>query len=204
MHNMFRGFVAVFYKESLHMRRDSMAMVFAVLIPLLQMIILGGAIETNVRQVPTAVFDETGLMSSDAGNGGSESRVILDRLRNSDTFRIYKFVHSDRELTAEMVSGRARVGIKVPVDFDRDLMKGNSAQLLVMVDGSESSVAGQALNVANGIVLDESLRRMLPNGGRAALDVRPKMMFNPDSRSPNFFLPGLVAIMLLMVTTMLT
>jgi ABC-2 type transport system permease protein len=83
-------------------------------------------------------------------------------------------------------------------------MKGNSAQLLVMVDGSESSVAGQALNVANGIGLDESLRRMLPNGGAPALDVRPKMMFNPDSRSPNFFLPGLVAIMLLMVTTMLT
>src|SRR4051812_46069459 len=83
-------------------------------------------------------------------------------------------------------------------------MKGDSAQLLVMVDGSESSVAGQAMNVANGIGLDESLRRMLPNGGRAALDVRPKMMFNPDSRSPNFFLPGLVAIMLLMVTTMLT
>jgi ABC-2 type transport system permease protein len=204
MHSMFRGFVAVFYKEALHMRRDSMAMVFAVLIPLLQMIILGGAIETNVRQVPTAVFDETGLMSSDAGNGGSASRAILDRLRNSDTFRIYTFVHSDKELTREMVAGRARVGIKVPVDFDRDLMKGNSAQLLVMVDGSESSVAGQALNVANGIGLDESLRRMLPNGGRAALDVRPKMMFNPDSRSPNFFLPGLIAIMLLMVTTMLT
>jgi len=73
-----------------------------------------------------------------------------------------------------------------------------------MVDGSDSSVAGQAINVAQALGLDESLRRTLPPGSMARIEVRPKVMFNPDSRSPNFFLPGLMTVLLLFVTTLLT
>src|SRR5207244_1408039 len=69
---------------------------------------------------------------------------------------------------------------------------------------SDSSVAGPAINVTTAIGLDQSLRRVLPSGASFAVDMRPKLMFNPDSRSPNFFLPGLTAILLLNVTTFLT
>jgi ABC-2 type transport system permease protein len=205
MNSPFRGFSAIFYKEVLHMRRDSFAMLFALIVPIVQMIILGAAIDTNVRQVKTVVYDQSGLME-DASSmpGRQESRAFLDRLRNSDTFHVYKYVHSDRELNDEIISGRARVGVKIPVDFDRDLVKGNSAQVMVMVDGSDSSVAGQAVNVATALGLDESLRRTVPNLEAPAIDIRPKMMFNPDSRSPNFFLPGLMSVLLLFTTTMLT
>jgi ABC-2 type transport system permease protein len=136
--------------------------------------------------------------------GSLESRAFLDRLRNSDTFRVYKYVHSDAELTEEMVSGRASVGVKIPIDFDRNLLKGNQAQVLVMVDGSDSNVAGQAVNVSGSLGLDESLRRMMAPGQKNAIEVRPKVMFNPASRSPNFLLPGLMAVLLIMVTVMLT
>jgi ABC-2 type transport system permease protein len=201
----FRGFIAVFYKEVLHMRRDSMAIMFALIVPIGEMIILGAAIDTNVRQVKTVVYDQSGILEGTASvPGSSESRAFLDRFRNSDTFHIYKFVHSEKELNEEMIAGRARVGVEIPVDFDRDLLAHRTAQIMVMVDGSESSVAGQALNVATAIGLDESLKRMLPASNAAAIEVRPKVMFNPDSRSPNFFLPGLIAVMLLMITTMLT
>jgi ABC-2 type transport system permease protein len=203
--NPFRGFVAIFYKEQLHLRRDSMAIMFAFAVPLLEMIILGYAIDTNVRQVKTVVFDQSGIMERTADTRGSQaSRALLDRFRNSDTFKVYKYVHSDKELTQEMIAGNAKVGIKIPYDFDRDLLRNDSAQIMVMVDGSDSTVAGQAMNVAQAIGLDESLRRILPPGSRPAIDVRPKVMFNPDSRSPNFFLPGLMVILLLFVTTMLT
>jgi ABC-2 type transport system permease protein len=205
---VFRGFGAIFYKEVLHMRRDSMAIMLALVVPLIQMTILGAAIDTNVRQVPTAVYDESGILeSTSAGAGASEdSRALLERFRNSDTFKIYKFVHSDAALNQEMVAGRARVGIKIPYDFDRNLLKQQSAQIMVMVDGSDSSVAGQALNVAAAIGLDESLRRAMAGRERKGLlvDIRPKMMFNPDSRSPNFFLPGLIVVLMIMITTMLT
>jgi ABC-2 type transport system permease protein len=75
---------------------------------------------------------------------------------------------------------------------------------MVMVDGSDSTVAGQAVNVSTSIGLDESLRRMLSSGQQMPVDIRPKMMFNPDSRSPNFFLPGLMPVLLLMVSVTLT
>jgi ABC-2 type transport system permease protein len=203
--NPFRGFRAIFYKEALHLRRDSMAIMFALAVPILEMIILGYAIDTNVRQVKTVVYDQTGIMEHSADTQGSrQSRALLDRFRNSDTFRIYKYVHSDRELTHEMVAGKAKVGVKIPYDFDRELLRGGTAQVMVLVDGSDSSVAGQAMNVAQTIGLDESLRRMLPPGSKPPVDIRPKVMFNPDSRSPNFFLPGLMTVLLLFVTTMLT
>src|SRR5215467_3976826 len=161
MLSLFRGFTAVCYKEALHMRRDSMAILFALVVPLLQMIILGAAIDTNVRQLRTAVYDQSGIMERTSETQGSQSsRAFLDRFRASDTFRIYRFVHSDAELNAEMVSGHAKVGIKIPYDFDRQLQRGSSAQVMVLVDGSDSSVAGQAVNVATSIGLDESLARM--------------------------------------------
>ena len=204
MINPMQGVGAIFYKEVRHMRRDPMAFLFAFVMPVLQMIILGAAIDTNIRQVRTAVYDASGSSMVTQVSGSSESRAFLDRLRNSDTFHIYKYVHSDAQLNDEMVSGRASVGVKIPVDFDRNLLKGNQAQVLVMVDGSDSNVAGQAVNVSSSIGLDESLRRMLDPGQKNPIEIRPKMMFNPASRSPNFLLPGMMAILLILVTVMLT
>src|SRR5262249_17807442 len=124
---------------------------------------------------------------------------------NSDTFRLYRFVNSDHELNEAIVSGKCRVGIKIPVDYSDRLLHGMSAQVLVLIDGSDSSVAGQAINVTTAIGLDESLRRVLSaRDATFVVDMRPKILFNPDSRSPNFFLPGLTAILLLNVTTFLT
>lgn len=204
--NPLRGLQAMVYKEVLHAMRDRLALVFSFIMPLFQMIILGFAVDTNVRQVPTVVYDQSGIShaAGPADLGTSESRALIDRFRNSDTFHIRKFVHSDRELNEEMIAGRARIGIKIPVDFARDLIKGNSAQVLVLVDGSDSSVAGQAVAVSGQIGLDESLRRLLPEHRATPIEVRPKILFNPSSRSPNFFLPGMMAVLLLFVTTMLT
>jgi ABC-2 type transport system permease protein len=114
-------------------------------------------------------------------------------------------VNNDRDLNDAIISGKCRVGIKIPVDYSDKLLHQMSAQVLVLIDGSDSSVAGQAINVTTAIGLDESLRRVLGNTDQAfAVDMRPKVLFNPDSRSPNFLLPGLTAVLLLNVTTFLT
>jgi ABC-2 type transport system permease protein len=194
--NPFRGFGAVFYKETLHVRRDFGTLFFSLIIPILQMFLLGYGIDTNIRQINTVVYD---------ADGRRESRELLDRLRNSDTFRIYRYVNNDRDLNDAIISGKCRVGIKIPVDYSDKLLHQMSAQVLVLIDGSDSSVAGQAINVSTAIGLDESLRRVLSDNTAAfAVDMRPKILFNPDSRSPNFFLPGLTAVLLLNVTTFLT
>src|SRR6195256_4763646 len=193
--SIFRGFGAVFYKEVLHVRRDPATLFFSLVIPLLQMVVLGFGIDTNIRQVNTVGFN---------AGGRRESREPIDRLKNSDTFHIIRYVSNDQDLNDAIIAGKARVGIKIPVDFSDRLLHNMSAQVLVLIDGSDSSVAGQAINVTTAIGLDESLRRVLKDRSSFAVDMRPKLLFNPDSRSPNFFLPGLTAIMLLNVTTFLT
>src|SRR2546430_3099100 len=160
------------------------------------MVVLGFGIDTNIRQINTIVFN---------ADGRRESRELLDRLRNSDTFHIIRYVENDGDLNDAIIAGKARVGIKIPVDYSDRLLHNMSAQVLVLIDGSDSSVAGQAINVTTAIGLDESLRRVLQDRLAAfPVDMRPKILFNPDSRSPNFFLPGLTAILLLNVTTFLT
>jgi drug efflux transport system permease protein len=193
--DIFRGFGAVFYKETLHVRRDFGTLFFSLIIPLLQMLLLGYGIDTNIRQINTVVFN---------ADGRRESRELLDRLKNSDTFHLVRYVNTDHEMNEMIIAGKARVGIKIPVDYSDKLLHKMSAQVLVLIDGSDSSVAGQAINVTTSIGLDESLRRVLANNETFAVDMRPKLLFNPDSRSPNFFLPGLTAILLLNVTTFLT
>jgi drug efflux transport system permease protein len=195
MRDIFRGFGAVFYKETLHVRRDFGTLFFSLIIPLLQMLLLGYGIDTNIRQINTVVFN---------ADGRRESRELLDRLTNSDTFHLVRYVNTDHEMNEMIIAGKARVGIKIPVDYSDKLLHKMSAQVLVLIDGSDSSVAGQAINVTTSIGLDESLRRVLVNNETFAVDMRPKLLFNPDSRSPNFFLPGLTAILLLNVTTFLT
>lgn len=193
--NPFRGFLAVLYKEALHVRRDTMALFLALMVPLIQMIILGFGIDTNIRQIKTAVLDQ---------NNQRESHELVNRFRNSDIFHVVAYVKNDQELTDMIVHGKAKVGVKIPYDYSRQLLNRGTAQVLVLVDGSDSTVAAQAVNVSAAIGLDESLRRVLPARASLPIEVRPKMLFNPDSRSPNFFLPGLTAVLLLFVTTFLT
>ena len=196
MLNPFRGFGAVFYKETLHVRRDFATLFFSLIIPILQMFLLGFAIDTNIRQINTVVYN---------ADGRRESRELLDRLKNSDTFHILRYVDNDTDLNDAIISGKCRVGVKIPVDYSDKLLHQMSAQVLVLIDGSDSSVAGQAINVTTAIGLDESLRRVLASSADVfAVEMRPKILFNPDSRSPNFFLPGLLAVLLLNVTTFLT
>jgi ABC-2 type transport system permease protein len=196
VNNLFRGFSAVFYKESLHIRRDFSTLFFSLIIPILQMFLLGFAIDTNIRQINTVIYN---------ADGRRESRELLDRLKNSDTFHLIRYVNNDRDLNDAIISGRCRVGVKIPVDYSDRLLHQTGAQVLVLIDGSDSSVAGQAINVTTAIGLDESLRRVLANSEAPfPVEMRPKILFNPDSRSPNFFLPGLVAVLLLNVTTFLT
>jgi ABC-2 type transport system permease protein len=194
----FGGLWPILRKEAIHIRRDPMALFFTVFVPVVQLFLLGYAINTNVRNVKTVVLDEARTQ---------ESRRLLDRFTNSDDFLITSYVGSDEELNREIVAGRARVGIKIPPDFSQRLLDGETAQVLVLVDGSDSMVSGETSNVANAIALQDSLERLLAAGGgrvQLPVEVRRKILFNPDSRSPNFFIPGLIVVLLQMMTVMLT
>jgi ABC-2 type transport system permease protein len=115
------------------------------------------------------------------------------------------FVGSRAALRQEIVAGRASVGVEIPPDYARRRLEGRPADFLVLIDGSDSSIASQSLNAANGLALSRSLEEVGRRTGNADMAVRPfpQLLFNPDSRSANLLLPGLVSILLTFSGTML-
>jgi ABC-2 type transport system permease protein len=180
-------------KELLHILRDPMTLSFTLLIPIAEMFMLGYAIDTNVRDIPTVVYDQAGTQ---------ESRALVQRLENSQTLKVVARAFSDQEMSRAIATTRAHVGVKIPEDYSRRLLAGQNAEVLILVDGTVSSVASEALNVGNAVALQESLQRALGER-QLPVDARPRILFNPDTRSPNFFVPGLMVIMCQMMATML-
>ncbi|MGE0640670.1 MAG: ABC transporter permease [Thermoanaerobaculia bacterium] len=189
------GFVAVLRKEILQMLRDRTTLVFALLVPVFELILFG-VIDTTVRHVPTAVFDESKTQ---------ESRQLVDELLGTSLFELKRYVASRDALRQEIIAGHAQVGIEIPPDLARRRLAGESADFLVLIDGSDNSVASQALSAATGLALSHSLEEAMRKAGLSdpPLLPHPVMLFNPDSRSANLLVPGLVAILLTFSGTIL-
>jgi ABC-2 type transport system permease protein len=199
---MFRGFRSIFYKEVIQISRDPLTLALMLLVPMIQLMVFGYAINTDVRNIKTAVYNL---------DPGPQSRDLLHAFENTDYFQIVRYVGSDEELNNSIVTGRVKVGIKIPPDYSDRLLANRQATVLVLIDGSDSSIATQSLQVASQVGLTESLARLgtelQGSGSRTSqlpIEVRPKMLFNPDSRSANFMVPGLIAIILQIITTLLT
>jgi ABC-2 type transport system permease protein len=199
-------------KEVLHILRDPMTLFMTLFFPVVELFMLGYAIETKVTDILTVVFDQARTQ---------ESGALLREFENSGDFKIIEMVQTDEALQQAIVAGRARVGIKIPEDFSRRLEAGQTAQVLVLVDGSVSSVAAEAVNVSGAIGLRDSLARMAgvrqgagsPSPGTAVtqssdsgllIDVRPQVLFNPNLTSANFFIPGLMVVLCQMMSITLS
>jgi ABC-2 type transport system permease protein len=191
-----RGFWAVLRKEGLQMVRDSGTLRFALMVPVFQLVLFG-LIDTNVRHVPTAVFDQSRTQ---------ESRDLITDFMNTSYFDIVESVPSREALRQEIVAGRASVGIEVPPDFARRQLYGQPGSFLVLIDGSDSSISAQTLGAANGLALSRSLDALRQRSGLRdlPLEARPQLLFNPDSRSANLLIPGLIAFLLTFSGTLLS
>lgn len=205
----FWGLSAMLLKEFSHIRREPATIFFMLIVPVLQTMIFGYAIQTEIDNIPTVVHDLDGRKSA---------RELIDAFRNTRTFAIVGNLHDDESFRRAISSGRAKVGVRIPPDFTEQLMRGEQVQVQVVIDGSDSQVATTALNAANLLgttrsiqlakSLAESAERVPARDpvGKAALPVemRPRLMFNPALESSHFFVPGLVGIIMQLVTLFLT
>lgn len=200
MGGFWSSFVAIFLKEFVHMRRDRSTFVIALTIPVFQLVLFG-FIDQTVTDVPTVVVDQ---------NMTAESRELMDRLRATNTFHIKHVTADPRAAREDIAAGRAKVGVVIPPDYDESRYRGTGAKVLVLIDGSDSNVSAQALGAVNGVAADENVRALAETVGAAgrapppALSVQPIVLFNPDGRTANFIIPGLVAILLQIVAIVLT
>lgn len=197
MTRMFKGFGAILYKEWIVLFRDPTTLFFMFFPPLIQIVAFGFALDMDVKHMRTVVFDE---------DRTRESRQLVRQFENTQTFRITGEAHSADEVSAAIRRGKAVVGIHIPPDYSRKLRAGIPAQVGVMIDGSSSSSALQALNTAVNVAFRQSLVRLLGSGDTASLpvEVRPQVLYNPDMRSPNFYVPGVIAIALQIATVFAT
>lgn len=195
---VFKGFTAIVYKESRHILRDPRTLFLMMLVPAAQLTIFGYAINMDVKHIPTVVYNL---------DHREDSLRLVEAFRNTGYFDILKFVDSDEDMMREIVRGNAGVALKIPPDFSDKLLTGTGTQVQVLIDGSNSSIAMQALNVANSIALRRSISIITQNFGlnqTPLIEARPRVLYNPDMRTANFMVPGLVGIILQLVTMLLT
>ncbi|HPU57412.1 MAG TPA: ABC transporter permease, partial [Verrucomicrobiota bacterium] len=131
---------------------------------------------------------------------------ILDDFVNTGTFRYAGEVSSIEELSLRMRQGKAAAALQIPPGFTRDLHAGRTAHVQVLIDGSNSTTASSALNTSIGLAFRESIRRLLGSLARREppVEVRPQILYNPAMRSPNFFVPGVIGLVLQIATVFAT
>jgi ABC-2 type transport system permease protein len=193
----FRGLSAILFKEFIIVWRDPMTLFFMFFPPLVEMIAFGYALDTDVKHMPMMILNEDRTV---------ESRQFIDSFVNTETFRVVGEVQSVQELASEIRKGRANVGLEIPPTFTRDVRAGNPAHVQLLVDGSNSTTALQALNTALAVGLTQSIESLLRETGRrdVPIDIRPQMLYNPAMKSPNFYIPGVIGIVLQIGTTFAT
>lgn len=193
---MFRGLWSVARKEFIHVRRDPVTIFIALMIPMIQLTIFGYALDTDIKHIRTAVCNL---------DNRAASRQLIDQFEATQYYDVVEYVHSDDALRQAIVDGRVHVGIKIPPDYSERLARGEGAQVLVLVDGSDSQMAFRAQSTAVSVGLHLSIQQV--NAGaitRPPIDVRARTLFNPDMRSANFMVPGLLGVIMQLVTVMLT
>src|SRR4030081_917193 len=185
----FRGLGAILFKEFIVVWRDPMTLFFMFFPPLLQMIAFGYALDSDVKHMGMIIFNEDRTV---------ESRQFIDRFVNTETFRVVGEAPSIDAMASEIRKGHAYVGLQIPAKFTQQLHNGQPAQVQLLVDGSNSTTALQALNTALSVTLTQSTQSLLRETGRRSvpIDLRPQMLYNPTMRSPNFYVPGVIGVVL--------
>jgi drug efflux transport system permease protein len=197
MKTPFRGFRAILYKEFLVVWRDPLTLFFMFFPPLIQLIAFGFALDTDVKHIATLVLDE---------DRTEETRELIDQFVNTQTFRVVGEVRSIGELAAEIRRGHAYVGLEFPPNFTRDLQAHRTARIQVLIDGSNSSIASSSLNTALNVGFRKAVLQLAGRTGLRDLpvEVRPQILYNPEMRSPNFFVPGVIGLVLQIATMFAT
>lgn len=193
---------ALLLKEFIQMRRDRLTFAMMIGLPIIQLLVFGFAINTDVKHLPTIVFDQS-LQQ--------EGRDFLAALTASEYFDIKYVAKNYQEVNNSIDSGKTKVGVIIPPDFSDNLKHGRSAAIQVIVDASDSMAASSAISAAQLIGQIKSQEIMLTRlqgytGRKAELpyDVRIRPWYNPDFVTAFYMVPGILGIVLTMTMVMIT
>jgi ABC-2 type transport system permease protein len=194
--------MSIIRKEFVQIFRDPRTLALVIVMPIMQLFLLGYAATSDVRNIGMAVWDQSQT---------PQSRALLDAFRAADYFKIEYSVGSQHEYQALIEAGDVRVALVIPPDYDRRLLEGN-AKVLMVLDGSDASIGATALSTSKLIGQSFATKILTEQAmltGRAAtitppLEVRTQVWYNPDLNSAYFMIPGVIGMILSFVTTILT
>lgn len=196
-----RRLKALIVKEFIQVFRDRITLAMMAGIPVMQLLIFGFAINTDVKHLRTAVLDQARTQ---------ESRQLLDEFRGSMYFDMVKTVHSFAELNEAVGRGDVKVGIAIPPDFSRKTSSGRRAGVQVIVDATDSMSASSAISAASMLgmlgsqrILISELSRRGIHPPKGAIDVRVRPWYNPDFVTSWYMVPGIIGILLTMTLTIM-
>lgn len=194
---MISRIMAVLKKEFLQMRRDRMTIALVFMMPLVQLLLFGYAIQTEVKNISTVVFDQS---------LSPESRDMLESFSASGYFAISASVNSYNDVTRAIDSGKAKVGVIFPPDFAVDVRKGTSAPVQVIVDASDNMVANQAIAISNSIGLLKSQQVLVKKMQVSSMpyDIRVRPWYNPDGITAYYMVPAILGIIVTMTMVIIT
>lgn len=182
-------------KELLQLRRDRRMMFMLVFAPVFQLFLFGYAVTLDIKHIPLAVCDR---------DRGAESRNLVQSFARSGYFALRDSVDSPAELDGPLLSGRALVGLHIPADFSKRLARGEAARVQVILDGTDMNSAGVAGGYAAGLMAHFARAREGRASGPELLAHEPRIWYNPDLRSVNYMVPGVICMILGTVMTALT
>lgn len=190
-------------KEFIQITRDIRTLALIIVIPILQLFLLGYSATNDVRNVPLAVFDQDRTPAS---------RSLLDAYRAADYFSLDFMVNSESDLRELIEIGKARVGLIIPPDYSENIQGSGQAHVAFILDGSDPSVAATALSASQLIgqafstkVQIERLTRMGMNIAQTRpLEVHTQVWYNPDLEDAYFMVPGIIGMILYAITSIVT
>jgi ABC-2 type transport system permease protein len=194
--------LVIAWKELLQLRRDRMTLAMMIALPVMQLLLFGYAINTDVRNIPSVVYDQ---------DASAQSRDLARSLEATGFYRLVGNVRSYDEVERAMRAGTARVAIVIPKSYGSKLTRGESSQVQLVVDGSDPQTVASATNTAASLIAARSselmIGRLARSGSGLALQpitLEPNTWYNPDLRTAVYIVPGLVGVILTMTMVMLT
>lgn len=192
--------LAIAWKELLQLKRDPLTMGMMVGLPIVQLLLFGYAINTDVRHMPTVVYDQ---------DRTAASRELARSVEATGFYHLIGHVEDFGEITRVLRSGQARVALVIAVGYSSDLARGRTAQAQLVIDGSDPQTVAGATNSAASLAAARStdlmLRRLGPSFALSEpLRLEPTTWYNPDQRTATYIVPGLIGVILTMTMVMLT
>jgi len=185
-------------KEFLELRQDPRLFSIVILAPIIQLTMLGYAATTDVRNVPVVVVDR---------DGTSESRDLVSRFEASQSFVVIDRLSSVSEIDEYLDTGRAWMALTIPAEYGRRVRAGMPTVVQVVADGTDANSTNVALGYA-GVLIADYARELASSAGTGAdaplVSAQVRVWFNPELESRYFMIPGILALLLLVVTTNLS